>query len=301
LADRLLQTLGSSDEDGDDRTAQRVKELVLEAAAALRASRDWPLLEAALREREAGAKDAAASNKRLLLAAGLGSLGQYTARLRELGTQISPSDRRRACPRAGMRLFQLALAVLLLERERQRAASSPGGDCLMTSIACDPEYDSLDLALLRSLGFGAALRATAGEALRSAAPAAAVLCYLPLCPRDAYDEVLSGGAYWSAENLPNLQILGTSFGAQGESAALVAAIAAFGGGGGGGLGVEAPEPPSEKQALLASAAEGVLVEIPAPDFACHGVGIALHGFEGGEALAAFFAGAAAAGGGERRV
>lgn len=120
---------------------------------------------------------------------------------------------------------------------------------------------------------------------------------MPLCPRDAYDEVL--GRYWSAEDLPRLQILGTSFGAQGESAALIAAIAAFGGSGGGGrAGAEPAKPPSEKQALLAAAApDGVLVEIPAPDFACHGVGVALHAFDGGEeAAGAFFARSGGGGG-----
>jgi hypothetical protein len=304
LADRLLEALGSGDGgESDDQVAAHLAPLVREAAELLRASRDWPLLEAALREAAAaaGAGGTAAAERApaaaaVFVAAGIGSLGQYRARLRrevqeEQAAEAQQRDaRRRACPRAGMRLFQLALACLLLS---ERASSSAA-----VAVAADPEYDPVDRCLLESLGFSRALSGTAADALRAAAAAAAAveeagapssscLCYMPLCPRDAYDEVLS--AFWSADRLPLLQLLGTSLGSQGESSALVAALAALGGGGGN-RGLASPssaantpgdDRPSEKQAQLAGAAAeaaGVMIELPSPDFACHGVGVALHAF-----------------------
>jgi hypothetical protein len=333
LAERLLEALAASeDEDDDVALIARVRELVLEAGALLRASRDWPLLpEAALRAGGGGeggeCGGGGVGGGALFVAAGLGSLGGYRARLRTDAGAASPSARRRACPRAGMRLFQLALArLLLLEQKAGGGGGEGSGDSVspkfLASCACDPEYDdALDLPLLKSLGFSAAVRGTVGEGLRAAAaeaglspsspspsssssssslpspssPAPCLLAYMPLCPREAYDEVLD--CYWSADALPRLAVLGTSFGSQGETAALVAALSAFGGGGprGGGGGfptAEAPEPPSEKQSLLAGS--DVLIETPAPDFACHGVGIALHTFAGGAAAAGEERGAAAA-------
>jgi len=364
LADRLLEALADEGADDDEgATVARVRGLVLEAAGALRASRDWPRLEAALHGAGRVSGVPGGGRPPLFVAAGLGSLGGYRARLREEGAgrkALDPGARRRACPRAGMRLLQLGLArLLLLERGGAAAAAGGGGGGggggegdpqFFASCAADPDYDALDLALVSSLGFSAALRGTVGEGLRAAAAAADVaaaaadaaaaaaapdaevaadangasppgapsppppagcLAYMPLCPRDAYDEILE--AYWSPESLPNLAILGTSFGAQGESAALIAALSAFGGGGGGGggngggggggnsgggggpgpglPGLEAPEPPSERQALLAASPDHLLVETPAPDFACHGVGVALHTFVR-EAAAGFFAAAA---------
>jgi hypothetical protein len=318
----LLEALDGGGEDDDDTSPEQVVgkflPLVEEAAAALRASRDWPLLEAALDEAGAAAAGdgAAAAAPSVFLAAGLGSLGQYRARLRALrppqpgggaagaaaasSSSSSRDARRRACPRAGIRLFQLALARLLLLRLRGDDQAGGASGASFSAIAADPDYDAVDARLLEALGFSRALSAPAAEALLSEAPDASsssssspcsTFCYMPLCPRDAYDDVLS--AFWSAERLPLLQIFGTSFGAQGETSALVAALSALGGGGGLGGGppsamAAAAEPPSEKQAMLAAASEGVMVEVPAPDFACHGVGVAVHAFSR-EGSAAFFA------------
>ncbi len=136
-------------------------------------------------------------------------------------------------------------------------------------------------------------------AAAAAAPAAALvahvptLYYAPCCPREVYDAIVRQNL--AAGTLRHVALIGNSLRAQSDSALL---LRAFGGGGAAGMmmGAGARVPAGGggpaagggsaaagggregEEAFVELVAQGRVVEVMLPDFAAHGVAIALHLF-----------------------
>lgn len=150
--------------------------------------------------------------------------------------------------RVGMRLQQLALALVLAE-------ALPG---LVQKPQCfDPEYLEEDKEVLRALGFDI----TAGNENASRTVSKPTLFYMPCLPRHLYSNLVS--ANWGMTGLPNIAILGTSFKSLQASSLLVSSLSD-------------QEPITEPAAWLS--ARGGVLELMCPDCAAHGIATSLHLF-----------------------
>ncbi|WIA28459.1 hypothetical protein OEZ86_011003 [Tetradesmus obliquus] len=203
---------------------------------------------------------------------GQGSLGNlYADSSRGSPSALPPA-------RLGFRLFQLALAVALHQALLPGLASAPA--------AYDPDYDSFDRALLRELGF----EVLADEPSYGVAGSGPALLYMPCCPRELYAAVLAA----NNGHLQQLAVFGTSMRSLADTQALVAALTAEPAASAAApagrsnvinrmLDVSSAEQSSSAVAqqgdvLQLAYKRGCVLEVPCPDCAAHGVGVAVHLF-----------------------
>eukprot|EP00879_Flechtneria_rotunda_P009819 GHRR01010269.1.p1 GENE.GHRR01010269.1~~GHRR01010269.1.p1 ORF type:complete len:411 (+),score=124.71 GHRR01010269.1:983-2215(+) len=193
------------------------------------------------------------SSVRQLVVLGLGSISKAA---RPGGQHEGPNNLGRS--RLHFRLFQLALATALHRHLLPSSQQQPG--------AWDPDFDSFDAELLTSLGFRVA---TSHTSLPVSCP---TLLYMPCCPRDLYSQVLE--ANWDHHQLAQLAIFGTSMQSLVDSQALFTAW------------TEETTAHLREGGLVEGPADyvqrayrqGVVTEVPCPDCAAHGVGVAIHTF-----------------------
>eukprot|EP00798_Chlamydomonas_sp_ICE-L_P024960 gene24960-10618_t len=192
---------------------------------------------------------------------GLGSIGKYRS-------QLASGRPATECTRASARLHQLALAVSL------------------PSI-----FDAFDVALIHALGGSVTSVDSAGAVTQDAiACLSPTLLYMPCCTRALNAQVAD--ANLRAGSLDRVIILGNSWRTFVESEGLLRALSGGAGRGGvmppsiagsGGTQEQEEDPDThnpEKWVLLTELTQaGVVSELPAPDFAAHGVAMGLHLFK----------------------